>query len=131
MLCQGHRHDIGKGNLTLPAALRWGEHGLILDEAQLPTDIDHPTQEVDVVDRETEDLTLPEPTTGAGTGAARNSAGWLSTTLWAVSTDQGTTRRRSTRGAFTDDTTQGFDGISPSSTAAERIVDRLDSSSRQ
>ncbi len=65
MLCEGHRNDIRQRNLALPTAFRWGENGLILDEAQLPSDKDHPTQEVDVLDRETEDLALTQLTTGA------------------------------------------------------------------
>lgn len=64
MIGDGHGNDIRKRHLACLAALRQGNDGVATEELDLLANEEPVTDKVDVLDTQTEDLTLPEPAPG-------------------------------------------------------------------
>jgi hypothetical protein len=121
---QSQGHGLGQWHVSRLAALRRVEHEPRAEDLHLPAHVHDAPQEIDVVDREPEHLTLAQPEIRGHIHACRVPGGQRSPHLGDLDDRHGWILRR-LGGGFTDPARQGFLGIRPSSTAAESTADRL------
>jgi hypothetical protein len=95
------------------------------DELDLPADVHHAAQEVDVLDRQPEDLALPQAAAGRQGGHRPVAVGQRLPDSATCSIVHGTTLPCGAAGGLTDDARHGLRTIRSSSTAAASTADRL------
>lgn len=113
------------------ATFRQGQDELAPDDLDLTHDVQSPAEELEVIDREPEDFALPQPAPGGDGGGDPVPRRQRCVHIQHVLGGQGVTLRATRRGALTDAARHGFLAIRSSSTAAEKMAERLANSTRR